>query len=73
MQERVLAFGGTLKIASVPGRGTEVRISLPLAQESALANFDAEQAGTDGSLGNLKSDEVDKWRGRDGVAGRLES
>jgi len=35
MQERVALLGGEIEIDSSPGRGTEIRIRLPLAPESA--------------------------------------
>jgi signal transduction histidine kinase len=30
IRERVVALGGSLRIASVPGRGTELRVVFPL-------------------------------------------
>ena len=35
MQERVSAIGGTLRVESCPGRGTEISIQLPLEDENA--------------------------------------
>jgi len=35
MQERVSAIGGTLRVESSPGRGTEISIQLPLEDENA--------------------------------------
>jgi two-component system sensor histidine kinase UhpB len=32
MRERAEAFGGTLKVSSVPGKGTRVEVSIPLAE-----------------------------------------
>jgi signal transduction histidine kinase len=38
MQERVSAIGGTLQIESVPGRGTELLIRLPLESGHASSH-----------------------------------
>jgi signal transduction histidine kinase len=35
MQERVSAIGGTLRVESCPGRGTEISVRLPLEDENA--------------------------------------
>lgn len=37
MQERVTAMGGLLRIKSAPGEGTEIAVTLPLAERGGLA------------------------------------
>jgi signal transduction histidine kinase len=35
MRERALLVGGTLSLASVPGQGTDVRLTIPIDEEPA--------------------------------------
>ena len=44
MQERVRLCGGELSVRSAPGRGTEIRFSIPMAD--ALVNVDSKQRST---------------------------
>jgi signal transduction histidine kinase len=34
MRERAEAFGGNLKVDSVPGRGTTIEMSIPIGKDS---------------------------------------